>query len=182
MKITACPKCGSKNISMGTMGSGVIFGITSWNEMCRDCGYQGQPIVFDSEKKYKKFLVAVKQKPLDEKTELKEEPSVEDEVDEVIGVSQKDKEVVNLLKEYESEKAIKSTWSKKKGWWPEIGLALVMTIIFLFTLINDVTSLMGFEVTLLYNVLYFIASFVTFLFIIVIIEYFIKIIKNVFRK
>jgi len=56
MKITACPKCGSKNISMGTIGSGVTFGITSWNETCRDCGYQGQPIVFDSEKNTKNSL------------------------------------------------------------------------------------------------------------------------------
>ena len=52
MKISACPKCGSKNISMGTLGTGVTFGITSWIQNCRDCGYKGQPIEFETEKDY----------------------------------------------------------------------------------------------------------------------------------
>ena len=182
MKITACPKCGSKNISMGTMGSGVIFGVTSWNEMCKDCGYQGQPIVFDSEKKYNKFLVAVKQKPLDEKTDVKEKSSVEDEVDEVIDVSQKDKDVVKLLQEYEKEKASKPVWPKNKVWWPEIGVALVLAMIaYLSGLIGD-TSRMGTEVVMFYSILYFAASFVIFLFFIVIIEYFLRSVLNILNK
>lgn len=182
MKITACPKCGSKNISMGTMGSGVTFGITSWNEMCKDCGYQGQPIVFDSEKKYKKFLVEVKQKPLDKKTELKEEPSVEDEVDEVIDVSQKDKDVVELLQEYEKEKVSKPIWPKNKVWWPEIGVALALTILaYLSGLISE-TSRMGIDIAILYSILYFAASFVIFLFVIVIIEYFLRNVLNILSK
>jgi len=182
MKITACPKCGSKNISMGTMGSGITFGITSWNEMCKDCGYQGQPIVFDSEKKYKKFLVEVKQKPLDKKTELKEEPSVEDEVDEVIDVSQKDKDVVELLQEYEKEKVGKPIWPKNKVWWPEISVALALAILaYLSGLISE-TSRMGIDIAILYSILYFAASFVIFLFAIVIIEYFLRNVLNILSK
>jgi len=167
MKITACPKCGSKNISMGTMGSGITFGITSWNEMCKDCGYQGQPIVFDS---------------LDKKTELKEEPSVEDEVDEVIDVSQKDKDVVELLHEYEKEKVSKPIWPKNKVWWPEIGVALALAILaYLSGLINE-TSRMGIDIAILYSILYFAASFVIFLFAIVIIEYFLRNVLNILSK
>lgn len=56
MKIKACPKCGSKNISMGALGDGVLFGIDSWKEVCRNCNYQGAPILFDSEVEYKKFF------------------------------------------------------------------------------------------------------------------------------
>jgi len=55
MKITACPKCGSRNIFQGTMGDGVLTGYTT-KDVCRDCDYRGQPIIFDSEKEYKLFL------------------------------------------------------------------------------------------------------------------------------
>ena len=181
MKISACPKCGSKNISMGTMGSGVTFGITSWKEMCRECGYQGQLLVFDSEKEYKIFLEELKQKPPEKESKSKEKPSVEDQVDEVVKVSEKDKEVVDLLKEYEKEKTTKPTWSKKKVWWPEVGLALAIAILaFFLSLINE-TSRIGIEIAI-YSILYFIASFVIFLFIIVVIEYFVRILINYVRK
>jgi len=55
MDIIACPKCGSRKIYQGTMGDGVLIGYT-FKEVCRNCGYQGMPIIFDSEKEYKKFL------------------------------------------------------------------------------------------------------------------------------
>ena len=56
MKIYACPKCGSKNIHIGTIDSGVTYGITSWDYTCRDCDYRGMPLIFYSEKEYKLFL------------------------------------------------------------------------------------------------------------------------------
>ena len=56
MKIDACPKCGSKNIHVGTMDSGVTYGITSWDYTCKDCDYTGMPLIFYSEKEYKQFL------------------------------------------------------------------------------------------------------------------------------
>jgi heme/copper-type cytochrome/quinol oxidase subunit 4 len=59
MEITACPVCGSKNIGIGTLGDGIISGLSSWNEVCRNCGYQGPSLVFESEAQYTKFLEAL---------------------------------------------------------------------------------------------------------------------------
>ena len=55
MNIIACPNCGSRKIYQGTMGDGVLTGYT-YKDVCRNCGYQGMPIIFDSEIDYKKFL------------------------------------------------------------------------------------------------------------------------------
>ncbi len=55
MEIIACPNCGSRKIYQGTMGDGVLTGYT-FREVCRNCGYQGMPIIFVSEKEYKNFL------------------------------------------------------------------------------------------------------------------------------
>ena len=182
MKIKVCPKCGSKNISAGTMGSGVTFGVTSWKEMCRDCGYQGQPINFDSENDYKNFLKEIKQKPQEKETKLEEKPSVEDQVDEVINATEKDKEVVNLLKEYEKEKVGKPIWPKNKSWWPEIGLALILAIFVNFSDVSDIITMMGVGTAAVYTLLNLVASFVILLLIIVIIEYIIRYAKNTIVK
>ncbi len=56
MEITACPVCGSKNIGIGTLGDGIISGLSSWNEVCKNWGYQGASLIFESESEYKKFL------------------------------------------------------------------------------------------------------------------------------
>ena len=61
MEIIACPRCGSRRIYQGRMSDGVLTGYTSRN-VCRDCGYQGTPIILDSEKDYINFLKNVKQK------------------------------------------------------------------------------------------------------------------------
>ena len=182
MKIKACPKCGSKNISAGTMGSGVTFGVTSWNEMCRECGYQGQSINFDSENEYKKFLEELKQKPQEKETKSKEKPSVEDQVDEVIKVTEKDKEVVNLLKEYEKEKVGKPIWPKNKSWWQEIILAFVLAVFVNFSDISDIIPMMGVGTAVVYTLLNLVASFVILLLIIVVIEYIIRYAKNTIVK
>lgn len=59
MEITACPVCGSKNIGIGTLGDGIISGLSSWKEVCRNCGYQGASLVFESEAEYNKFVAAL---------------------------------------------------------------------------------------------------------------------------
>ena len=59
MEITACPKCGSKKIFQSTLRTGLPAGYTS-NYVCKDCGYQGMPLIFDSETEYKKFKTAHK--------------------------------------------------------------------------------------------------------------------------
>lgn len=75
MEIKACPNCGSRRIYQGRMGDGVLTGYTSRN-VCRNCGYQGMPIIFDSEKEYKKFLVSKifkeEKKEIPEKSKKKE--------------------------------------------------------------------------------------------------------------
>ena len=75
MEITACPVCGSKNIGIGTLGDGIISGLSSWNEVCRNCGYQGASLIFESESQYNKFLEALtfqKKQNETQKTETKE--------------------------------------------------------------------------------------------------------------
>lgn len=182
MKIKACPSCGSKNIFAGTMESGITFGITSWKEMCRDCGYQGQSITFDSEEDYKKFLEEIKQKPQEKEAQLKEEYSIEDQVDEVLKITKKDKEVVNLLKEYEKETVDKPIWPKNKGWWPEIGLAIVLAVFVNLSEISDIITMMGVGTAAVYALLNFMGSFVILLLIIIIVEYVLRYVKNTIVK
>ena len=55
MEILSCPNCGSKNIFQGTLRNGVLTGYTT-RYVCRNCGYQGMPIIFNSENEYEKFL------------------------------------------------------------------------------------------------------------------------------
>jgi protein-S-isoprenylcysteine O-methyltransferase Ste14 len=61
MEITACPVCGSTNIGIGTLGDGIISGLSSWKEVCRNCGYQGPSLLFENEEDYQKFLKALKE-------------------------------------------------------------------------------------------------------------------------
>jgi hypothetical protein len=69
MEIIACPNCGSRRIYQGTMGEGVLTGYTT-RSVCRNCGYQGMPIIFDCEKDYKEFIKGkIKDKEI---TEIKE--------------------------------------------------------------------------------------------------------------
>ena len=59
MEIKACPRCGSTKIFQGTMGDGVLTGYTS-REVCKNCGFQGMPVIFNSEEDYKKFIHEIK--------------------------------------------------------------------------------------------------------------------------
>jgi hypothetical protein len=90
MKITACPKCGSRNIFQGRLKEGVLTGYTS-REVCRDCGYRGSPIIFDSEKDYKIFF-----------EQLKKEDTSE-ESDDISDLSKKDKQILEDLKDIKDE-------------------------------------------------------------------------------
>ncbi|MEA3458569.1 MAG: hypothetical protein U9R21_07825 [Candidatus Thermoplasmatota archaeon] len=61
MEIIACPQCGSRNIRQGTIRDGELGGYTT-RDVCKNCGYIGMPIIFDSEEAYKKFLEAISTK------------------------------------------------------------------------------------------------------------------------
>jgi transcription elongation factor Elf1 len=113
MEITACPVCGSKNIGIGTLGDGIISGLSSWNEVCKDCGYQGASLIFESESEYKKFLEALsykKKKTETQNMELNEEKS----------------------DQYLDEKT--SILSEKKSYLFEFIVSVVLTIVFFIIL------------------------------------------------
>ena len=61
MEIIACPRCGSRNIRQGTIRDGELGGYTT-RDVCKNCGYIGIPIIFDSEEAYEKFLEAISTK------------------------------------------------------------------------------------------------------------------------
>jgi hypothetical protein len=59
MKITACPLCGSKKV----VTSGISDGVNPHEflkQACKNCGWTGFPLEFDSENDYQKFLIGFK--------------------------------------------------------------------------------------------------------------------------
>jgi DNA-directed RNA polymerase subunit RPC12/RpoP len=55
MEIRACPSCGSKNIFS-------FLSVEGWNYLCKDCGFQGDPFILNTEKDYQNFLKGLKKK------------------------------------------------------------------------------------------------------------------------
>ena len=55
MKITACPLCGSRNIDIADMSDGSAPSLHWETKVCRDCGWTGVPLEFDSEEEYQRF-------------------------------------------------------------------------------------------------------------------------------
>jgi transcription elongation factor Elf1 len=113
MEITACPICGSKNIGIGTLGDGIISGLSSWNEVCKNCGYQGASLIFESESEYKKFLEALLYQKKQTETQSKE---------------------VNEEKSEQDIAEKMSTHSKKKNYFFEFIVSIVLTIVFFIIL------------------------------------------------
>jgi transcription elongation factor Elf1 len=113
MEITACPICGSKNIGIGTLGDGIISGLSSWNEVCKNCGYQGASLIFESESEYKKFLEALLYQKKQTETQSKE---------------------VNEEKSEQDITEKMSTHSKKKNYFFEFIVSIVLTIVFFIIL------------------------------------------------
>ena len=113
MEITVCPVCGSKNIGIGTLGDGIISGLSSWNEVCRNCGYQGASLIFESESEYNKFLEALsnQKKLTDAGIEEANEENIEQGLDE--------KSSIRL---------------KKKSYLFEFVVSIILTIIFFIIL------------------------------------------------
>ncbi len=98
MEITACPNCGSKNIGIGTLGDGIISGLSSWKEVCRNCGYQGSSIVFESETEYQKFLDALTHQKKQQEGRL-EEANKDDLIQESDEQTEEQQKIVELLDE-----------------------------------------------------------------------------------
>jgi transcription elongation factor Elf1 len=125
MEITACPNCGSKNIGIGTLGDGIISGLSSWKEVCRDCGYQGASLLFESETEYKKFIDALSQQKKQAGTQT-EEASEENQEEESAELTKEKKEILEFLDE--TEKTPRRF--EKKSYLFEFVLAVVLSIVF----------------------------------------------------
>jgi len=170
MKTTACPKCGSKRIEMGTMGAGVTFGVTSWKSVCKDCGYQGEPLLFDSEKEYQKFFQGIS----------KEKESISDSVeeDDLSQLSKKDEEVVGLLKEEINEEESQQictteegVFSGNKSWRIEIVVSIIVAAVGIIISASNLIESFDYSISIVYGILLFIVMTFGALFVIVIIEY-----------
>lgn len=122
MAIQACPRCGSKEIKTGTMGSGVTFGVTSWNFVCDNCGYRGQPLNFENEKKYQNFLQGLK------KEASKEEPSEDFSDDSLKDIE--DEEFQKIVKEaaQDTSPLCDTHPFEHKRWWPEFIISTLVAI------------------------------------------------------
>lgn len=100
MKITACPKCGSRKIFQGRLKEGVLTGYTD-KHVCRDCGFQGSPLIFDTIEEYHKFQKEKKsegRKGMDNKNQ---DPNEE------VELSKKEKEMIDFLDGIDNEKKVK---------------------------------------------------------------------------
>jgi hypothetical protein len=62
MKITACLRCGSKNLDIADMSDGITPGTDLHTKVCRDCEWKGIPLEFETENDYQKFLKSLKKK------------------------------------------------------------------------------------------------------------------------
>lgn len=173
MEVTACPVCGSKNIGIGTLGDGIISGLSSWKEVCRNCGYQGPSVVFESEAAYNKFLEALsrqKAKTVDGvKKHITENHG--DEFDEEHG---EEKKSFDYLEDISCPAVV----SEKKTYLFEFVMAVALSIVFFVILFgsnylqvdNVLIPQNGFGVLLLYMIGSFLAVMIFFFFVIVIIE------------
>jgi len=132
MEITACPICGSKNIGIGTLGDGIISGLSSWKEVCKNCGYQGASLVFESESEYKKFLDALS--PQKKQQGLHTEDTSQDDQEQESDEQTKEKKAILDMLE-EPEKTMKRY--EKKNYLFEFILAVVLSIVFFIILFGS---------------------------------------------
>lgn len=74
MVITACPRCGSKNLDIAGIRD---YGIPQiyWQKVCKDCEWQGTPLEFENEKNYKNFLNSLDKKVKKEETVHYKDPA-----------------------------------------------------------------------------------------------------------
>ena len=75
MKITACPRCGSKNLDIADMRDGISPGIDWSTNVCRDCDWQGIPLEFETENNYQKFLIGLEKQKKFENLPVQMDPA-----------------------------------------------------------------------------------------------------------
>jgi transcription elongation factor Elf1 len=130
MEITACPVCGSKNIGIGTLGDGIISGLSSWKEVCKNCGYQGASLIFESEADYNKFHAALSYQRKQQESQAAE---LGDKTKE-----QEDKQTTDYSGSNGSEKHENlPRCSEKKNYTFELILSVVLSIVFFIVLYSS---------------------------------------------
>jgi transcription elongation factor Elf1 len=184
--IFACPRCGSKRIEMGTMNQGVLFGVTSWKSVCKNCGYQGEPLIFEDEESYQKFLEGLSkdraQVPITESQQSAQVKADESATEETAGLTPKEKEVVEYAHDVEEEsqgvedhKLRAPVFDETKSWRVEVLVALIIsaiwtTVYLSFYAFRFFTSL-DLLFMFLYTFFYFAATTLVILVVIIIAEY-----------
>ncbi len=165
------------------MNQGVLFGLTSWKSVCKNCGYQGEPLFFEDEDSYQKFLDGLsKDKAQAQITGGSEPVSDESETEETAGLSPKEQEIVKYAHDVEEEskgvddhKIRAPLFSETKSWRTEVLVALVISAVWTtlytsFYAFRFVTSL-DVVFMFLYVFFYFAAATIVILIVIVIAEY-----------
>jgi hypothetical protein len=139
---------------MGELKAGVIYGVTSWTMQCRNCGYQGQPLIFDSQEDYDKFREGLKESGSAPIPETEEEKP--------------DERIVDLLEHTKDVKEAPEPPSK--SWRREILVSLIIATI--ITLIEAPSSfaLLG-SIAVLYLVFFFVLAAVVVLVLFIVVEY-----------
>jgi hypothetical protein len=112
LEIYACPRCGSRRIRQGALHIGALTGS---KEVCLHCGYQGMPIIFESEEQYHKFL---------------NELSTENNELTKTSLSEKDKMVLEYAKETDFKREEKDSEKKPYGLIVIVGITLIYSYIF----------------------------------------------------
>jgi len=140
---------------MGTLKAGIIYGLTSWKMQCRDCGYQGQPLLFDTQEEWEKFKESLAL------------PVGQTPVAEVEG-EQPDARIVDLL-EHTPEHEERPE-AEEKSWWLEIAVALVVGVVITALEAPSFVQVMGLT-AILYIFFFVILVAVVTLAVIIVIEY-----------
>lgn len=130
MEITACPNCGSKNIGIGTLGDGIISGLSSWKEVCRNCGYQGASLVFDSEADYQKFLDALNRQKKQQQPQKTDATKQDDTLD-LQNQTQEQQKLPELVEELDNPASCPEK-KRYQRYLFEIILAMVLSTVFFF--------------------------------------------------
>jgi hypothetical protein len=148
------------------MSSGILYGVSSWMEECRDCGYKGSPVIFDSAEEYITFLKNLRKSKKDTASENIELSD---------NISGDNKECDDFLMDEGLH------WHHGK-WWMELLIAGLLGVLVSFSSVYRNVSIFGFEVGVIYSILEFIIFFIFILIGIIIIEYLIFLIVNRMRK
>ncbi len=148
------------------MSSGILYGVSSWMEECRDCGFKGSPVIFESTDEYVSFLKKLRSSKCDNSSGKKESNN---------------KELVENKECSDSFTEDDVHWHHGK-WWVELLIAGLLGILVSFSSVYRNVSIFGLGVGVIYSFLEFIIFFIFILIGIVVIEYLIFLVLNNLKR